>query len=825
MLNSKIKKLVFFIKIFANLVLLRPFGKVIYDYTQKYADKFSISDFRKLEKLYVKQARLSLDVNFLINCRNFNVFPKFTTFKIPNSSTLDTKFIKRRLLKSALKRRNDEKRKCDATIKVVVEEFRQHLSGIDWFILMKSIRQNVKKETQKIIRTHQKKLQNLTKNSVLPFNAGDTITNLSRHSLSNVETELLKYGLHHSLPPKMLNKTEVLVSYDLLHRFMKEDLKHQQDSGKLQSEISHIANSYYYNYLPSKSTLKKHGILKRLQTNPNIVITRPDKGNGVVVLDKDLYEKCIHELISDKTKFKKLDHDVTLKREKKLQNFLRKLKNDEFFDKDTYLQIYPSGSKPARIYGLPKMHKTFSSPGVPKFRPIVSSINTYNYKLAKYLCKLLNPCIPNEYCSLDSFSFTQELSQVSLKNKFLISYDVVSLFTNIPLKETINLAVETIFTNKPDIKISKNDLAKLFHFATAETHFLFKGNFYDQIDGVAMGSPLAPVLANLFMGYHEANWINNYSHHKPLFYRRYVDDIFSVFNNENEAIDFFNYLNKQHPNIKFTYEKQIDNKIAFLDIFLDNSNSLITSVYHKKTYTGLLTNYLSFTSFSYKTGLIKCLLDRAFKINNSWLGFHNDKEKIFETLMKNMFPRDLLDKICKNYLEQKYKNNSNENDVVTEGRKVRYFKLPYIGKFSESVQKRINFLCKKYCKDSKIKIVFTSSKIKNYFSMKDKIPESLNSYVVYEFKCAGCNSCYIGETHRHLPIRIDEHLRTDKKSHIYQHIREKVECFDKVTPDCFSILDTASTKFQLKLKEGLYIGWKKPDLNKQVKYVSFSLTV
>ena len=82
-----------------------------------------------------------------------------------------------------------------------------------------------------------------------------------------------------------------------------------------------------------------------------------------------------------------------------------------------------------------------------------------------------------------------------------------------------------------------------------------------------MGSPLAPVLANLFLGYHENNWINNYKGIKPSFYQRYVDDIFAAFDNENDAISFFNYINSQHPNIKFTMEKEMDGKIAFFRCF------------------------------------------------------------------------------------------------------------------------------------------------------------------------------------------------------------------------------------------------------------------
>ena len=77
----------------------------------------------------------------------------------------------------------------------------------------------------------------------------------------------------------------------------------------------------------------------------------------------------------------------------------------------------------------------------------------------------------------------------------MVSFDVESLFTNIPLDDCINLAVKYITEGNPGLKLSKNELKRLFEFATKETHFLFKGNFYDQVDGVAMGSPLAPVVA------------------------------------------------------------------------------------------------------------------------------------------------------------------------------------------------------------------------------------------------------------------------------------------------------------------------------------------
>ena len=112
-----------------------------------------------------------------------------------------------------------------------------------------------------------------------------------------------------------------------------------------------------------------------------------------------------------------------------------------------------------------------------------------------------------------------------------------------------------------------------------------------------MGSPLTPILANLFLGFHEETWLNNFNHlHHPLLYRRYVDDTFCVFHNEQDAMSFFDYINSRHPNIKFTFEKENDGKLSFLDILVHNSSrDCVVSVFHKKTYTGLLTNFFSFT--------------------------------------------------------------------------------------------------------------------------------------------------------------------------------------------------------------------------------------
>ena len=107
------------------------------------------------------------------------------------------------------------------------------------------------------------------------------------------------------------------------------NFKNEIDKPPVKSELSHLANSYVHNYKLSRSTLRKHGILKKLKSDKSIVILRPDKGNGVVVLDRNQYDNAIKEIISDITKFKELPEYVTIKREAKLQRFLGTLKNEK----------------------------------------------------------------------------------------------------------------------------------------------------------------------------------------------------------------------------------------------------------------------------------------------------------------------------------------------------------------------------------------------------------------------------------------------------------------------------------------------------------------
>ena len=127
------------------------------------------------------------------------------------------------------------------------------------------------------------------------------------------------------------------------------------------------------------------------------------------------------------------------------------------------LKLYPPGSGPARICGTPKMHKFFSSDSFPK----LSSIGTFNHNLARFLCDLVLPLVPNDYFCKDTFSFVSQIKNANLSKTFLVSYDVTSPFTNIPLQEIIEIAINLILNHNPNLNTTRKELKKLFLFATS----------------------------------------------------------------------------------------------------------------------------------------------------------------------------------------------------------------------------------------------------------------------------------------------------------------------------------------------------------------------
>ncbi|CAF0974462.1 unnamed protein product [Didymodactylos carnosus] len=259
-------------------------------------------------------------------------------------------------------------------------------------------------------------------------------------------------------------------------------------------------------------------------------------------MDRQQYNNKIYdEILSDTSTFKPLESDPTLQKEDRLIRILNNMRDQQFISEDDYNLARPVGSHPARLYGLPKIHKE-NTP----IRPILSSVKTFNYGLAKMLAKNLQHLATSQATIKDTFHFIDICKQFDsddYENHKMISFDVSSLFTKVPLNKTIEIILDELYSlpsshqchtyrnsKKHFCSTRKNrdNLKTLLRIAAEQTHFTFNNKLYEQINGVSMGSPLASIMANIYMGHFEKhNKIKLYQADIKRWYR-FVDDTFTM---------------------------------------------------------------------------------------------------------------------------------------------------------------------------------------------------------------------------------------------------------------------------------------------------------
>ena len=178
--------------------------------------------------------------------------------------------------------------------------------------------------------------------------------------------------------------------------------------------------------------------------------------------------------------------------------------------------------------------------------------------------------------------------------------------------------------------INKKEMFKVLSLILKESIISFNNKYYSQIDGIAVGSPLRPTLANIFLCCHESNWLKYYpKDFQSVYYKRYVDDIFVLFNKPEHGQFFLEYINKKHKNMRFSIETETNRSLSFLDVKIFRENDkFVTSVFKKETFSGVYTNFISFIPLQYKFGLVHTLLNRCFNLSSKFLKFHHEVDKI-----------------------------------------------------------------------------------------------------------------------------------------------------------------------------------------------------
>ena len=293
-----------------------------------------------------------------------------------------------------------------------------------------------------------------------------------------------------------------------------------------------------------------------------------------------------------------------------------------------------------------------------------------------------------------------------------------------------------------------------------------------------------------------------------------------MFDSKDNANEFLSFLNSRHDSIKFTLEFEEDNKIPFLDILLKCCpyNTFSTSVYRKKTFTGLYTKWDSFTPRKYKINLIRTLTYRCFRICSSPSLLQAAIKDLRKLLLQNGYPQGVITFNINDVLN-KNKNTSNNPVQATVPKKDILIVLPYLGLHSNQVTKRLKSCVCNFYSFVNLKIIFRNTRrINSFFPYKDRLNRSQRSKVVYKAVCWNCDEFCIGKTKRRLHDRKTEHFKalakSDHSSAIADHV--KTTGHDTLTLwDHFDILASGKTDFHCKIKETLFIQELKPSLSSE----------
>ncbi|XP_015439279.1 PREDICTED: uncharacterized protein LOC107194204 [Dufourea novaeangliae] len=334
-----------------------------------------------------------------------------------------------------------------------------------------------------------------------------------------------------------------------------------------------------------------------------------------------------------------------------------------------------------RLYGLPKIYKL----DIP-LRPIVSTIGFPTYNLAKYLTSILTP----------------------LTGDILVSFDVKSLFTNVPFNDNINILKDKI----PD------NLIPLVHHCLTSTYFLFQDTYHEQVSGAAMGSAISPIVAHIYIE-HLDDRILKEAPLKPSQWFRYVDDTFVVWSHgKNTFDDIFNYINSLHPKIQFTMEtKTEEHTILFLDVLVTRKpdGSLGHQVYRKPIRTNRYIHASSHHHPARRNSVISSLIYRVISISEKE-HLPQELNHIRNTLQQNGFSISKINRTIDRIMhpnDRQFTFNNNDKQNTTF--------LPYI----QGTTDRIIKILRKH----NIKTIFTTHTKTKQMLTSSKDPQPQLSFI------------------------------------------------------------------------------------------------
>lgn len=497
------------------------------------------------------------------------------------------------------------------------------------------------------------------------------ITNLSTKDLNDTEKRVLAKGLTF-VPSAKYNETSTIQAFSRFRRsnrlryFFRNSVSQKphpfrQKSNWQPPKASPAIESYLerveegINNLPTKefhynlSKLEAQ-TLKKLASDPNLVIKNADKGSGIVIEDTHNYIQDGLDHLSDQTIYREINSDPTEPLAKGINDYVTYMHNKGIIDNVTrdYL-IFPTERMPRtqQLYFLKKIHKNPIA-----VRPIVSGCGGPTEKISQLIDLHLQPFVPKIKSYIkDSGHLIKLLEETRIPtNCTLATIDVKALYLNIPHKDGKQAVRNRLYYQNEEsdqLPIPQGTMADLLDIVLTQNYFQFADSMYQQVQGTAMGTKMAPAYANLFMADLEEKILAN-SPIDPILWKRYIDDVLCIWPGSQEQLqDFIKYLNRAHPTIKFTYESSTTS-IDFLDITIYKGKRYTTKgildikPYFKKTNKFQYLEYSSAHPRNTFKGLVKGELTRLLRACSNQEEYHKIQLKMHKIFRDRGYPAQLI---------------------------------------------------------------------------------------------------------------------------------------------------------------------------------------
>ncbi|CAF94542.1 unnamed protein product [Tetraodon nigroviridis] len=647
---------------------------------------------RELEKTAKKLADFKNHLRFNLRCRQQKITPTClrirSTVRGHRAQTL-----LQRTEKQLLNERIRQTHFTIDTLETKLDQNRDRLSTLLPSEIMEEVTKLVartqslqhtkvkERQTQKFNKLQSKHTRNQTKTFGWSGQQEDStpepqrekwVRNLSNRELTITEKDLLSRGLNFAVTPEELPVVDLITATETAIRNNKlPETEAEQIRLKVSAALANAKPP------ASNITALEKRALASLAKDKDITILPADKGRCTVVLNTTDYDSKILNLLGDSNTYEKLKRDPTSTYKKKVIDLLQKLEKEQAINKPQYYRLYPGEATPC-FYGLPKIHKE----GTP-LRPIVSSINSVTYNISKFLASIMAPMVGNTPHHIkNSQDFAEKVSNLQLESgETMVSFDVTSLFTCIPTSEATEAIHKHLLLDKnlqDRTALSPAQICTMLDLCLNTTYFQFRESFYRQKHGCAMGSPVSPIVANLYMEEVEKRALSSFTGAAPSRWFRYVDDTWVKIQTK-EVEKFTTHLNQTDTFVKFTREDVKGNSLAFLDceIRIEEDRNLSIEIYRKPTHTDQYLLFDSHHPLEHKLGVNKTLQHRATKVPTTSQGRKKEQDHLTTALKTCGYPDWAFTKTRK----KRVPSNEEEKD------KRHSVSIPYMAGVSEKFRR------------------------------------------------------------------------------------------------------------------------------------------